>query len=629
MKPKFSRRNPLHKNYEMYWSLESDKPDKFHKSKRYDKFREMPEVTKPIWAFDLAEFAMVLAAACAEQVHLWDLLMDPPELKVTLAAHKAHVWCVRFSPNETALATGSSDKKIRIWVAETGQPLQVLEAHTEGVRCLAFSMDGLLLSGGMDSQICLWEHSDNAPTAQWKAHEGHVHAIAFTKNYYSDHKNLALSVGADGSVAAWHVVSGQYQALGRFAGGGGGGILCVAQHTHEDLWCACGNEDGGVWCWHFKPPEIDEETGLAATEQTDIRGHVKLVGHKQGVRTLAFTPDGCLLASGSTDGMIRIWDVRKLHEPEHFVTALAVFKAHDSWVTELRFEGGDRGIVTSSSDGLVRHWVAPERLKQISRKFVAKKNDATEGGPSTAAAIGNSIKKWTMEGLDEDGDEDEQDWEQVKTLFFKDEATLHQLEGTGHEQEITMRPSDGLPEQPMSQSLEGSRPQGSPPSASPPSASPPPSVSPPIVSPPSGPSASPPMRAPPMPTREAPSVATATRSTWAASDKPPGRVPYAARHQGVLDPIGAKDMLKQATFQVVSAPRRGIPPKTLAPPPPGAAGSGGCSLAAGARPNAVASSTVDGTSTPLFGATVDGTSTPLFGATGEFPPRAQTPSFAH
>lgn len=334
MKPKFHRRRAFQNNYSEYWHLLPEKPDKYHTHGRYDKFRELPEVTKPVWSFDLAEHTMVLAAAVADNVVLWDLLMDPPELKVTLNGHKAHVWCVRFSPNETALATASSDKTVRIWVAESGLPLQTLEGHTEGVRCLAFSWEGLLLTGGMDSQICFWEHTDTAPIAQWKAHEGHVHSIAFSTNRSrdGDSQRIGISVGADGSCAGWYCVSGHYQPLGRFPGGAGGGVLCVVQHTTQTHWCACGNEDGGVWCWHFKPPVIDEND-MAESEVTDVLGHVKLVGHKQSVRTVAFTPDGCLLASGSSDGMIRLWDVRRMHWDEHEVSAVAVFKAHDSWVT--------------------------------------------------------------------------------------------------------------------------------------------------------------------------------------------------------------------------------------------------------------------------------------------------------
>ena len=35
----------------------------------------------------------------------------------------------------------------------------------------------------------------------------------------------------------------------------------------------------------------------------------KLSGHSGGVRGLCFSPDGCLLASGGDDTVVRVWDV--------------------------------------------------------------------------------------------------------------------------------------------------------------------------------------------------------------------------------------------------------------------------------------------------------------------------------
>lgn len=358
-------------NYRMYWTLRPEEPDRYNNEKRFDKFRDLPEVSKPVWAFDLAQCTMVLAAAVADGgVYLWDLLhhQNKPQVKVVLGAHTAHVWDCLFSPNELALATASSDKTIRIWKAEDGTPIQVLEAHTAGVRCLAFSMDGVLLSGGMDCQICMWEYECSVPTAQWKAHEGHVHAISFiVDNRLTNNRSLALSTGADGHVAAWCVADGTYKALGRFAGGDGKGVLCVAQHTHQDNWCACGNEDGGIWMWNFAALDFNMDLAGSTTEEIEILGSIKLAGHKQGVRTLAFTPDGFYLASGSADGTIRVWDVRKVHEKSHVVGCVCVFNAHDSWVTQLRFEGGSCGLVSCSSDGFVKHWAAPARIRNTKR----------------------------------------------------------------------------------------------------------------------------------------------------------------------------------------------------------------------------------------------------------------------
>jgi len=201
------------------WSIVPDRPDRFYKQKRYDKFRELPDAAHPVWSVAVAEVAMILAAAVAGndvEVHMWSL-EDPPELMVSLHAHTANVWQVLFSPNETVLATASADTTIRIWQTGTGHPLAVLQGHEHTVRCLSFSFDGLLVSGGMDSNLGLWQHDQLIPLRLWQAHEGSVHGVAFSP---AD-TLLCFSVGHDGSIAAWNTAAVVHEGeehglLGRF-----------------------------------------------------------------------------------------------------------------------------------------------------------------------------------------------------------------------------------------------------------------------------------------------------------------------------------------------------------------------------------------------------------------------------
>lgn len=72
-----------------------------------------------------------------------------------------------------------------------------------------------------------------------------------------------------------------------------------------------------------------------------------LQGHSSWVNSIAFSPDGQTLASGSRDKTIKLWDVGTKREKQ-------VLKGHVDWVNSVAFSPNGRILASGSYDATIK-----------------------------------------------------------------------------------------------------------------------------------------------------------------------------------------------------------------------------------------------------------------------------------
>jgi WD40 repeat protein/serine/threonine protein kinase len=196
---------------------------------------------------------------------------------------------VAFSPDSKLLAAaGWSGGMVRVWDLATGKEGQQLKDHDWGISSVAFSPDGrYLASAGFDTTVRVWDVAAGQEIACLEPrHKGPVTSVTFSAD-----GNLLVSASEDRTVRLWEKGGDAktWKPLRRLSDPAGG-VLSVAISPLKDLRLAWGGMDGTVKVW-------DQNTG---------KTHV-LRGHTSWVESVAFSPDGKYIASGSRDETVKIW----------------------------------------------------------------------------------------------------------------------------------------------------------------------------------------------------------------------------------------------------------------------------------------------------------------------------------
>jgi WD40 repeat protein len=114
----------------------------------------------------------------ADKAAVWDPSC-PARPVCEYTGHTNSVICVASLP-ENLVASGSADRNVHIWKADTGAHVATLQGHTSRVYALTVLSDGHLASGSGDNTVRLWDVSNptSAPAPRVLQHGGNVVALA-------------------------------------------------------------------------------------------------------------------------------------------------------------------------------------------------------------------------------------------------------------------------------------------------------------------------------------------------------------------------------------------------------------------------------------------------------------------
>ncbi|WP_339385303.1 WD40 repeat domain-containing protein [Aetokthonos hydrillicola] len=266
-------------------------------------------------------------------VRFWDVKSG--ECLTILSGHTSYIWSVAFTPNGMMLASGSEDRTVKLWDVQTGECLKTLTGHTHWVRTVAFSPDGkTLASGGGDGTVKLWDVRDGTKVKVLEGHNQRLRALAFSP----DGSTLASGSG-DHTVKLWDVSEGKCM---KTLHGHSGRLTSLAFNPDGTI-LASGGEDQAVRCW-----DVSEGKCLKTWQ-----------GYASGIRAVAFSPKGTILASGNEDSTVKLWDARTNQQLKMITSSAGsaiTLQGHTGWVSSVAFSPDGTMLASASSDQTLKLW---------------------------------------------------------------------------------------------------------------------------------------------------------------------------------------------------------------------------------------------------------------------------------
>lgn len=289
---------------------------------------------------DNQEAAVLLAIQSAKLypvINAVQILQNSTLLKRVSQVFHDDVSNVTFSPDGRYFVSGSRNGSVLVWETLTGNEIARVN-HGSEVTSLAFSPDGrYIVSGSQDGYVLVWETTTGNEVAHTN-HGGEVYAITFSPDGM-----YVASGGSDNTARVWETTTGNEVVRINHDNR----VTSIA-FSPDGQYVASGSSDNTVRVW-----------------ATTTGNEIVRINHDNTVTSIVFSPDGKYVVSGSYDRTVRIWEsttgkeiARMTHDNSNIIRSRPDPDPiiPDGAVNSVAFSPNGMYVASGSVDGTARVW---------------------------------------------------------------------------------------------------------------------------------------------------------------------------------------------------------------------------------------------------------------------------------
>ena len=282
------------------------------------------------------------------------LLSSEIDLLCTMPGHLECITAIEISPNNSNIISGSEDGTIIIWDYDNCSKVRYLSGHLDRVTAFAYSFDEkTIISSSKDKTIRIWENISGKRLNIFRENKNTINALA----YFCDTSNI-ISKSIDGKIKIWDQAKGF--------------LKTIKNTTQEIKSSICYSSNN--WRFFsknaFKHSKIQvNDIGTEFTIKSNRNKNIKAV-------SISYSKDLKLLATGTSDAKIIIWDLSNSNQKKVFSYFFDNFESNAHKVTSVAFSQGKEIVISGSGDGVLRVWNLTPYTTEFDNKINADFDNA-------------------------------------------------------------------------------------------------------------------------------------------------------------------------------------------------------------------------------------------------------------
>lgn len=309
-----------------------------------------------------------------EQIYssLFDRRLEKIEVLKALDAHDRNINEICFNNNGTKFATGSDDKKIKIWDTEKQTVIFELPKFSTYITALSFHPSQQILAcGDDDGNLVVWNIDTKTEIAKIKAHEERINSIS-----YNPDGSKIVTGSKDTKAKVWKV-------------------------SNMELLYTFGDNPDEIKYALFNPDGINLILGCAngiIKIYDSFNGNLKMTKDSNTLflNGMAISPNGQIIATSGIYSEISLWNTKDL------TPILKVNEKLSSVITSLSFSvPNGKILIGSTNDSNIYFWKTNKgtfvkKLENVHEKNIISLDINNEGKILASADENGKVKLWEL-----------------------------------------------------------------------------------------------------------------------------------------------------------------------------------------------------------------------------------------